>query len=208
MLIRQSAPALIAICILNGFSGASVLAADLSIASTSMSPRISRTAENARTKKQQTEPRMAEPAKRNRSKNNRATIEKARKPGKVVYDVFGDARFKFAGAGKTPFGTGKIGMGIGSDPSHTNWVSPPSALLTNRPAPQSTTAYKTDTATNTGIAFDCRGKPAYTGNVPRELTACYVHNLDKGWKTQTYLSKGFAEGSAGWGGGLSLGFAY
>jgi hypothetical protein len=42
----------------------------------------------------------------------------------------------------------------------------------------------------------------------RELTACYVHNHDKGWKTQTYLSKEFTDRSSSWGGGLAVGFAY
>lgn len=65
--------------------------------------------------------------------------------------------------------------------------------------------YKPEPADNTGIAFDCRKKPSL---VTLEVTACYVHKVDKAWKTQTYVTKGLADSNPGWGGGLAVGYAY
>ncbi|HJV50841.1 MAG TPA: hypothetical protein VJ652_05265 [Noviherbaspirillum sp.] len=41
-----------------------------------------------------------------------------------------------------------------------------------------------------------------------EVTACYVHKVDKAWQTQTYVTKGRTDGNPVWGGGLSVGYAY
>lgn len=58
---------------------------------------------------------------------------------------------------------------------------------------------------NPGIAFGC-GKKSRLASP--EVTACYVHKVDKAWKTQTYVTKGLADSNPGWGGGLAVGYAY
>lgn len=63
-------------------------------------------------------------------------------------------------------------------------------------------------ADDAGIGFDCHAKRAYPGALPRTVTACYKLRIDKGWKTQTYLSKGFAASDAEWGGGVSVSYAH
>lgn len=59
-----------------------------------------------------------------------------------------------------------------------------------------------------GIAFGCRDKPFRSRANPRELTACYKHNVDRSWKTQTYLSHEYTDGNQKWAGGLAVRYAY
>lgn len=59
-----------------------------------------------------------------------------------------------------------------------------------------------------GIAFDCREKSSGSSPSRLGMTACYKARLDKSWKTQTYISKGFADGDPEWGGGLSFTYAH
>ena len=69
-------------------------------------------------------------------------------------------------------------------------------------------ALKLQEPESTGIDFGCGDKPFRSGARTRELTACYKHNVDKSWKTQTYLSREYTEGSQKWGGGLAVRYAY
>lgn len=65
--------------------------------------------------------------------------------------------------------------------------------------------FRQEAGDNGGIAFGC-GKKSRLASL--EMTACYVHKVDKAWKTQTYVTKGLADSNPGWGGGLSVGYAY
>lgn len=61
---------------------------------------------------------------------------------------------------------------------------------------------------NTGIAFGCRERPFSNSMNRRELAACFRHNVDRSWKAQTYLSRGYTDGTQTWGGGLSVAYDY
>lgn len=59
-----------------------------------------------------------------------------------------------------------------------------------------------------GAALDVRqgGSP---GPAPqRELTAFWTHRIDRLWRMQAYLLKGFARGSPDWGAGVSAAYAF
>lgn len=68
--------------------------------------------------------------------------------------------------------------------------------------------FKMDEKNNAGFAYDYRQKSSATSAAQSELTAFYVHKFDKSWKTQTYLLKGFSDGSPDWGAGVSVGYAF
>jgi len=59
---------------------------------------------------------------------------------------------------------------------------------------------------NTDMAFDCREKSL--NPLQRELTACYVHRVDKTWKARTYVTKGLVDNIPVWRGGLSVDYVY
>lgn len=61
---------------------------------------------------------------------------------------------------------------------------------------------------NEGIAFGCRERPFASSVVRRELTACFRTSVDRSWKAQTYVSRGYTEGMQVWGGGLTLAHDY
>jgi hypothetical protein len=110
-------------------------------------------------------------------------------------------------SGKTGFGpgNGSIGLGTGLDTKSSGGSSLGPNNLSATPLG---TGFKADTANNTGGNADCRETPAKAGPRRREMTACFVHKLDKSWKTQTYVSRRSADGNTGWGGGLAVGYDY
>lgn len=59
-----------------------------------------------------------------------------------------------------------------------------------------------------GLAFDLRqgGNPAPAPQ--RELTGFWTHKIDRFWRTQAYLLKGFARGSPDWGTGVSAAYVF
>ncbi len=61
---------------------------------------------------------------------------------------------------------------------------------------------------NIGVALDLRqgGEPAPAPQ--RELTGFWMHRIDRAWRTQAYLLKGFARGSPDWGAGLSAAYTF
>jgi hypothetical protein len=64
------------------------------------------------------------------------------------------------------------------------------------------------TGDSVGLAFDLRqaGTPAPAAQ--RELTGFWSHKLDRAWRMQAYLLKGFARGSPDWGTGVSAAYAF
>lgn len=65
-----------------------------------------------------------------------------------------------------------------------------------------------DSGDSIGVSLDLRqgGNPAPLPQ--RELTAFWSHRLDRAWRLQAYLLKGFANGSPDWGSGVSAAFAF
>lgn len=134
--------------------------------------------------------------------------ERFRKVRITSYSLSGDPFFKRGGVpiggeprlglatGVKGFGTA-LGEGMPGMPG-----MPPSAssLLSI-----SNLSHAQDAAENAGIAFGCSKKSSLSS---LEVSACYVHKVDKAWKTQTYVTKGLADSNPGWGGGLSVGYAY
>jgi len=59
-----------------------------------------------------------------------------------------------------------------------------------------------------GLTFDARqaGTPAPAPQ--RELTGFWSHKLDRSWRMQAYLLKGFARGSPDWGTGVSAAYVF
>lgn len=126
--------------------------------------------------------------------------DKTRRQRIVTYNLFGDPVFKLPGAVNdkrqfAPLG-GAAGSVAGYVPSAASTM-PPGGLLSRDEADGSA-----------GIAFDCRDNPGGTHAIPRRVTACYKAQLDKGWQTQTYVSKGFAANKSDWGGGVSVMYAH
>lgn len=68
--------------------------------------------------------------------------------------------------------------------------------------------HRLDDADSIGAAFDLRmgGSP---GPAPqRELSGFWTHRIDRHWRTQAYLLKGFARGSPDWGAGFFAAYAF
>lgn len=64
--------------------------------------------------------------------------------------------------------------------------------------------YQIDAQKSAGVAYDAREKAATTGAARSELTLYYSQKLDRQWKAQAYVLKGFTDGSPDWGGGASI----
>ena len=148
-------------------------------------------------------------AEKDRKAIQRAKAEKARQSEKnaqrtiVTYNLFHDPVFKLNGAvaDKRQFiAPNRPGMG----PAYPAMVNP----LPGAAGKAALGALIKDEADNAGTAFGCRERPFSTPSSRREVSACFALQIDKSWKTQTYVTKGYAEGSQTWGGGLALGYHY
>lgn len=147
------------------------------------------------------------------SKGKRA--EKGRQRKIRTYSLFNDPVFKLAGAvtdkrhfgalpgGATP-GIAGLGSGFGYSMPAGMAAMPPNGTPRGPAGP----ALKMETADSAGLEFGCREKAFSPGPVRLGVTACYRHKLDKSWKTQTFVSKGIADGGRDWGGGLSVSYAH
>lgn len=93
-----------------------------------------------------------------------------------------------------------LGTGLGYSIAGSQPATTPNAVRN-----PSFVAMSGQPAESDGIAFGCRENSSLAA---REVTACYVHKVDKAWKTRTYVTKGLADSNPGWGGGLSVGYAY
>ena len=65
-------------------------------------------------------------------------------------------------------------------------------------------AYRIDERDSAGLAYDARDRVSPGASPQSELTAFWARKLDRDWKSQVYVLKGFANGSPDWGAGLSL----
>jgi hypothetical protein len=139
-------------------------------------------------------------------------VEKKRRHSHQIstYSLLNNPSFKHGTGinGKSRLGGSHSGMGLGTGVDYTTPASAAPVQPTNISGMTPGSGYKLDADNGTGRAFDCRDKTSNTGPARREMTACYVHKLDKSWKTQTYVSRRSADGNSGWGGGLALGYDY
>ncbi len=68
--------------------------------------------------------------------------------------------------------------------------------------------YKLDDRDSAGLAYDYRQAASSTSSQMSELTAFWSRKLDRNWKMQTFLLKGFENGSPNWGAGASAAYAF
>lgn len=69
-------------------------------------------------------------------------------------------------------------------------------------------SYRIDARDSAGLAYDARERASATSGAISELTAFWSRQLDRRWKAQVYVLKGFADGSPDWGAGLSAAYAF
>jgi len=137
-----------------------------------------------------------------------------------TYNLFHDPVFKLAGAvtSRAPLDArpGEAEPAIAawvSGHSYSGPASLPAAktaggtikspLAESRPP-----ALKMESAEASRLEFACREK-AFTPNyIRRDMSACYQSNLDKSWRTRTFVSQGMTDGGREWGGGLSVMYAH
>jgi hypothetical protein len=192
MSITRCAVALAATCILGPLPLKAVLASDITIptgAAAAPKRAVPDRPQSARVQK-------TAPGRKRAEKTSRRQISS--------YNLDGPALKH--GSGKTGLAASHGGIGLGTV-GYTSLSGGPSLGRNNLSGVPLGTGFKADAANNTN-GSDCREKTANTGPRRSEMTACFVHQLDRTWKTQTYVSRRSADGNTGWGGGLAVGFDY
>lgn len=69
-------------------------------------------------------------------------------------------------------------------------------------------SYKVGPDTSAGLTYDARERVSATAGQMSEMTAYVSHKLDRHWKSQFYVLKGFQSGSPDWGAGASINYAF
>lgn len=69
-------------------------------------------------------------------------------------------------------------------------------------------AYKLNADTSVGVSYDARERVTATAGPMSEMMGYVSHKLDRHWKSQFYLLKGFESGSPDWGAGASINYAF
>ena len=69
-------------------------------------------------------------------------------------------------------------------------------------------SYKLDERNSAGLSVDTRERASPSGSPQRELTAFWTQKIDRDWKAQAYVLKGFSDGSPDWGVGASVAKAF
>jgi hypothetical protein len=209
MLITRSALALTATFMLGPFIGMPGYAADLTIANV-------REVSQKGAKRDRPEAAKG-PNSAQISANSGKRAEKKQRKNITTYNLLANPAFKHGTgvSGKARFGAANgMGLGTGIDyiPPHSTPPVQPNGV-SNTPF---SSGYKGDldktvkTASNNtpSASADCREKFSSVGPNRRDMTACFVHQLDRSWKTQTYVSRRSADGNNAWGGGLAVGYDY
>lgn len=126
-----------------------------------------------------------------------ASTSKGLGTGKNDYTISMDA-YKSIPHNLTLFGD--IGYKVLGDPSGTNlnnvWFS--SAGL----------SYKINASSSAGMMANVRQATLNSSQPMRELTVFASHKFNKQYKLQGYLSHGYSDASADWGGGMMLGLMF
>jgi hypothetical protein len=68
--------------------------------------------------------------------------------------------------------------------------------------------YKFNPSTNLGVMADLRQATQNTTQPLRELTIFATHKFNENYKLQSYLTQGYSDSSADWGGGVMLGVTF
>lgn len=68
--------------------------------------------------------------------------------------------------------------------------------------------YKLGTDATVGLSYDARERVSASAGQVSEMTAFVSQQLDRRWKSQFYLLKGFQSGSPDWGAGASINYAF
>ena len=69
-------------------------------------------------------------------------------------------------------------------------------------------SYKLNDRDTAGVVYDWRDKVSATSSNISEFTAFWSRRLDRQWKGQVYVLKGFSNGSPDWGVGASAAYAF
>jgi hypothetical protein len=69
-------------------------------------------------------------------------------------------------------------------------------------------SYKLDERNSAGLSVDTRERASPSGSPQRELTAFWTQKIDRTWRAQAYVLKGFSDGSPDWGVGASVAHAF
>jgi len=110
----------------------------------------------------------------------------------VQVDVFKDygAVTLFAGLGYTDYGS-------------TSFISLDNAFNVNVGG-----SYRIDDRNSAGLSFDARERLSQSDSPLREFTAFWNYRIDRYWRAQAYVLKGFADGSPDYGVGGSVAYAF
>ncbi|MDA8110131.1 MAG: transporter [Betaproteobacteria bacterium] len=69
-------------------------------------------------------------------------------------------------------------------------------------------SYKLDEANSLGLVYFAQERASSSGHPQSDLTAFYTHKIDRTWKAQAYVLKGFADGSPDWAVGANAAYAF
>ncbi|HWI39056.1 MAG TPA: transporter [Burkholderiales bacterium] len=67
---------------------------------------------------------------------------------------------------------------------------------------------RVNSADSVGASLDLRQAGSPLPLEQRELTGFWTHRIDRAWRAQAYLLKGFADGSPDWGAGVSAAYTF
>ncbi len=102
--------------------------------------------------------------------------------------------------GRVKLGTADRDQGLGTaEPGSSPFIQLNSVLNATAGA-----SYKLDERNSAGLSVDTRERASPSGSPQRELTAFWTQKIDRTWKAQAYVLKGFANGSPDWGVGASV----
>lgn len=69
-------------------------------------------------------------------------------------------------------------------------------------------SHRLESRDSVGVSLDMRQRGHPAPLPQRELTGFWTHRIDRAWRTQAYVLKGFADGSPDWGAGVSAAYAF
>lgn len=69
-------------------------------------------------------------------------------------------------------------------------------------------SYRLDAANSLGLIYFAQQRPSSTGHPQSDVTAFLTHKIDRTWKAQGYVLKGFADGSPDWAVGANAAYAF
>ncbi len=141
-----------------------------------------------------------------------------------------DAQFGLGLSAKIKFGTADRDKGLGTGENdygaaidawkkiarislfggvgYTKFGDSPYIDLKNAVNATAAAAFNLDDRSRLGIAYEYRQRVSDKGDPRREATLFYGYGQKRGWNTQLYVLKGFANGGADWGAGLTVANAF